>query len=92
MKKLKVSIEQHCTEKAKRERERMAKLPARLKSASVSEDSSMGERKGRRFLRRKRAKEKALAATVRVAKTPASFAAETNSGKTAIEEGETLTV
>ncbi|PNX86035.1 hypothetical protein L195_g042111 [Trifolium pratense] len=46
-----------------------------LKSARVSEDSSIGERKRLRFLLRKREKEKALAATVRVTKAPASLVA-----------------
>jgi hypothetical protein len=46
-----------------------------LKSARVSEDSSIGEVKRRRFLLRKREKENALAATVRVTKAPASLVA-----------------
>lgn len=50
-----------------------------LKTARTSADSSMGVLKGRRFLRRKREKEKALAATVSVTRIPASFVADTKS-------------
>lgn len=50
-------------------------LPVMLKSARVSEDSSIGERKGRRFLLRKRENEKALAVTVRVNRAPVSLVA-----------------
>lgn len=59
-------------------------VPPRLKSARVSSDSSIGDWNGRRFFFQKREKEKALAATVTVTSSPASFVAETNRDTTAI--------
>jgi hypothetical protein len=57
----------------------LAMLPLTLKSASVSADSSIGDRNRRRFFFLKREKEKALAATVTVTNNPASFVAVTKS-------------
>ena len=59
-------------------------LPSTLKTASVSENSSIGDWNGRRFFLRNRENENALAATVRVTRAPATFVAETKSDRNVI--------
>lgn len=49
-----------------------------LNSARISADSSIGDLNGLKFFRLKREKEKALAATVKETKTPASLVAVKN--------------